>query len=138
MNKAIRTNLAFLRFSHGRISQRAVSEATGIGQKTLSSLETGSSKGIEFKTLLKLCAFFNCTPGEFLLIADEMDDVPEEVIITEPTLARAKELVAQGLQAALQSPPRSADEIWSAFDAIRAKIQSNVVAETKRQEKHSA
>ena len=64
MSKYIRTNLSYLRFSRGRLSQKAVSKSTGIGQKTLSALETGASKGIEFNTLLKLCMFFECSPSQ--------------------------------------------------------------------------
>ena len=80
MSKQLRTNLAYLRFINGKLTQKDVSEATGIGQKTISSLETGASKGIEFNTLVKLCTFFNCTPGDLLMLEDEVDDTvhPEE------------------------------------------------------------
>jgi putative transcriptional regulator len=137
MTKVIKTNLAELRFKHGRISQKKVSEATGIGQKTLSALETSASKGIEFNTLLRLCEFFNCNPGDLLQICDEKDTSEvDEVVISEASLVRAKQLVAQGLERALHSEPSSADDIWNAFDTIREKIQSEIVR--KQQERTSA
>jgi len=120
MNKIIKTNLSFLRFSHGRLSQKAVSEATGIGQKTLSALETGASKGIEFNTLLKLCSFFNCGPGDLLLLEDE----PENITVSDESRQKAKLLVAQGLQAAMQSQNATPEEIWAEFDAVRVRMQS--------------
>lgn len=119
MNKYIRTNLSFLRFAHGRISQKAVSEATGIGQKTLSALETGASKGIEFNTLLQLCIFFNCTPSDLLIVEEEPQDEP----ISDESRQKAKDLVARGLQAAMQAAPLNPDQIWAEFDAVRARMQ---------------
>ena len=128
MNKIIRTNLSFLRFSHGRLSQKTVSEATGIGQKTLSALETGASKGIEFNTLLKLCTFFSCSPGELLLIEEEPQDIP----VSDESRQKAKLLVAQGLQAAMQAPPATPEQVWAEFDAVRARMQSASDASKER------
>jgi DNA-binding Xre family transcriptional regulator len=119
MRKYIRTNLSYLRFSQGRLSQKTVSEATGIGQKTLSALETGASKGIEFNTLLKLCTFFNCTPSELLLIEEE----PEEMVVSDESRQKAKLLVARGLQAAMQAAPTTPEQVWAEFDAVRARMQ---------------
>ena len=119
MNKYIRTNLSFLRFTHGRISQKTVSEATGIGQKTLSALETGASKGIEFNTLLKLCVFFNCTPSDILVVEEESREEP----VSDASRQRAKELVARGLQAAMQADSASPEQVWDEFDAVRARMQ---------------
>lgn len=118
MPKQLKTNLAYLRFLR-RMSQKAVSDATGIGQKTLSALETGASKGIEFNTMLRLCEFFRCTPSELFVIEDELEDVP----VSDEARRRAKDLVARGLQAAMQAPPSSPDDIWAQFDATRAKMQ---------------
>lgn len=120
MNKILRTNLSFLRFSQGRLSQKAVSEATGIGQKTLSALETGASKGIEFNTLLKLCTFFNCSPGELLIIEEETLEIP----VSDESRQKAKLLVAQGLQAAMKAPTATPEQVWAEFDAVRARMQS--------------
>lgn len=129
MKKVLKTNLALLRFNHGRISQKSVSEATGIGEKILSALETGASKGIEFNTLLKLCMFFNCTPGDFLIVADVCDESDEEeLIISDQSRSLAEELVAQGLQRAMQAKVSAADQIWADFDAVREKIQADLTS----------
>ncbi|MBP9092733.1 helix-turn-helix transcriptional regulator [bacterium] len=126
MNKYIRTNLPALRFNNGRLSQKAVSEATGIGQKTLSALETGTSKGIEFNTLVKLCTFFDCTPSDLLTIEQEIqEDILEEPASPEAR-RQAKLLIAQGLEAALALPPATAEEIWTKFDAVRLRIQDEL------------
>mgnify|MGYP003384700044 CR=1 FL=1 len=119
-NKTIKTNLSYLRFSQGRVSQKAVSEATGIGQKTLSALETGASKGIEFNTLLKLCLFFNCTASDLLIIEDV---APAEEPVSDESRKRAKDLVARGLLAALQSPEPTPEKVWAEFDAVRMRMQ---------------
>ncbi|HEY9869385.1 MAG TPA: helix-turn-helix transcriptional regulator [Candidatus Obscuribacterales bacterium] len=119
MAKQLRTNLAYLRFVNGRLSQKAVSEATGIGQKTLSALETGASKGIEFNTLLRLCMFFQCTPSDLLVIEEE----PEDVVVSEESRRKAKGLVALGLRAAMQAGAADPEQIWAEFDAVRARMQ---------------
>lgn len=121
MPKKIKSNLAYLRFINGRLSQRSVSEATGIGQKTLSSLETGASKGIEFNTLLKLCTFFRCTPSDLFVIEEAVEDLP----VSEESRKKAKDLVARGLQAAIESPPLDSDSIWAEFDAVRNRMQDS-------------
>ncbi len=119
MSKQLRTNLAYLRFINGKLTQKDVSEATGIGQKTISSLETGASKGIEFNTLVKLCTFFNCTPGDLLMLEDEVDDTP----ISERSRSKAKELVARGLKAAMDSPDVDPEQVWADFDDVRSRLQ---------------
>ncbi len=119
MPKRIKANLAYLRFINGRLSQKVVSEATGIGQKTLSALETGASKGIEFNTLVKLCIFFRCTPSELLIIEEEPDEKP----ISDESREKARQLVARGLQAAMMAQPVDPEQIWEEFDKVRGKIQ---------------
>lgn len=119
MSKQLRTNLAYLRFINGKLTQKEVSEATGIGQKTISSLERGASKGIEFNTLVKLCAFFKCTPGDLLILEDEVDDAP----ISERSRKKAKDLVARGLKAAMESPNVDPEQVWADFDDVRARLQ---------------
>lgn len=138
MTKQIRTNLAYLRFVNGRLSQKAVSEATGIGQKTLSALETGASKGIEFNTLLRLCTFFQCALSDLLVIEDE----PEETEVSEASRQEAKNLVARGLQAAMAAPPADSEAVWAEFDAVRVRMQdaaerARVSAELQEQERQS-
>ena len=119
MPKHIRTNLCYLRFTRGRLSQKSVSKATGIGQKTLSALETGTSKGIEFNTLLRLCTFFNCAPSELLFIEEEPPAPP----VSDHSRQKAKHIVARGLKAAMQAPKTTPDEVWAEFDAVRTRMQ---------------
>ncbi|MEZ4537003.1 MAG: helix-turn-helix transcriptional regulator [Cyanobacteriota/Melainabacteria group bacterium] len=120
MSMQLKTNLAYLRFINGRLSQKTVSEATGIGQKTLSALETGSSKGIEFNTLIKLCTFFRCTPSDLLIIEEDVDDKP----LSEESRQRAKHLVARGLETAMRSSMNDPEKVWAEFDSVRTRLQS--------------
>lgn len=122
MNKTIKTNLSYLRFNQGKVSQKAVSDATGIGQKTLSALETGASKGIEFNTLLKLCLYFNCSPSDLLIIEDEVTE--EEIPVSDDSRRKAKDLVARGLLAAMEAPRSTPERVWAEFDAVRTRIQN--------------
>jgi len=115
-----RFNLALLRATHGRLTQREVSLATGLSQKTLSALETGSSKGIEFSTLVKLCQFLKCAPNDLLIL----EDVIEEIQPSDESRAKAKEIISRGLEKAIAAPKKTPDEIWAEFDALRIKIQA--------------
>lgn len=116
----IRTNLAYLRLVRGKLTQRAIADATGIGQKTLSALETGASKGIEFATLAKLCAFLKCTPDELLILEEE----PKDQAVTKEAYLKANELITRGLQRAMEQPSKSAEEVWADFDRMRASLQN--------------
>jgi len=120
MTKIIRTNLAYLRLVRGKLTQRAIADATGIGQKTLSALETGTSKGIEFSTLAKLCTFLQCTPSDLLVLEDE----PEKEVATKEALTKADELIKRGLQKAMESQPKTTKQVWDEFDQMRSRLQS--------------
>lgn len=118
--KQVRFNLALMRATRGMLTQRDVSLATGLSQKTLSALETGASKGVEFSTLAKLCSFLKCAPNDLLLIEDEIEDIPP----SKESLAKAKDIISKGLERAMSAPKKTPDEIWADFDALQAKIQS--------------
>jgi DNA-binding Xre family transcriptional regulator len=122
MAPQLKINLAYLRFINGRLTQKAVSESTGISQKTLSALETGASKGIEFNAVVKLCAFFRCTPNDLFIIEE---DAAEQSPSAEAR-QKARHLVARGLQSALGEPPPDPEKIWDEFDAVRVRIQNDV------------
>ncbi len=47
-----------------KISQEALAEALEIQPQSLSSIENGKSF-VSYRTLTKLCQFFNCTPKDF-------------------------------------------------------------------------
>lgn len=119
MSKYIRTNLAQLRFANGKLTQREVSEGTGIGQKTLSALETGASKGIEFRTLLKLTDYFKCSIDDILVVEEEVEDKPP----SEESLKKADDLIARGIKKAIDTPQQTPAEIWAEFDELRSKLQ---------------
>lgn len=132
MSKTIRTNLVTLRATRGRLSQRQVAEATGIGQKTLSALETGATKGVEFNTLLKLVEFFKCTFDDLLVIEEEDSSPP-----SEQALLRANDLIATGLKQAMEAPPASTQEIWAQFDSMRERMQLQAQSSANKRGKAS-
>lgn len=119
--KQVRFNLALIRATRGKLTQRDVSLATGLSQKTLSALETGASKGVEFSTLAKLCQFLKCAPNDLLILEDEIEDIPP----SKESLAKAKDIVGRGLERAMSAPKKTHDEIWADFDALRNKIQAS-------------
>ena len=59
---------------------RELAAAVGISETQLSLFRSGKVKGIRFRTLAKLCAVLECTPGELLgYDPDPMDlQMPEE------------------------------------------------------------
>jgi putative transcriptional regulator len=59
---------------------RELAAAVGISETQLSLFRSGKVKGIRFRTLAKLCAVLECTPGELLgYDLDPMDlQMPEE------------------------------------------------------------
>ncbi len=118
MMQKVRFNLAVLRATRGKLTQREVSLATGLSQKTLSALETGSSKGVEFATLAKLCQFLKCMPNDLLILEDEI----EFVAPSEKSLSKAKEIISKGLERAMNAPRKTPEEVWADFDALRNKI----------------
>lgn len=122
--KYIQTNLSYLR-AVKKLTQREVAQATGIGQKTLSALETGTSQGIEFNTLAKLCTFFRCEASDILLVEEREDSTPP----SPESLKRADGIVKRGLKAAMDSAkvasPESLAEVWAEFDAMRERLQKS-------------
>jgi putative transcriptional regulator len=60
----IRCTLPVLRAKRGRMTLRGLSEQTGLAVSTLSRLETGKTKGVEFGTMEALCQFFSVQPGD--------------------------------------------------------------------------
>lgn len=127
--KIVQFNLAFMRMARGRYTQREIALSTGLSQKTLSALETGASKGIEFSTISKLCDFLKCTPNDLLVLEEEIIDEPP----SQETLNKAREIVVRGLQKAMDAPKQTPEEIWLKFDILREKIQ----AQAQQQDLHS-
>jgi putative transcriptional regulator len=128
--KYIQTNLSYLRAVR-KLTQRDVAQATGIGQKTLSALETGVSQGIEFGTLAKLCAFFRCEPSDILLIEEEEENTSP----SQQALNKAEILIAQAQKRAMASQPQSPEELWAEFEAMREQLQKSVQQSNRLSEK---
>jgi putative transcriptional regulator len=51
-----------------RVTYDVVYRATGIAPSTLSKIASGKTKRIDFEVLERLCIYFNCTPGELLVL----------------------------------------------------------------------
>ncbi|MCC7531055.1 MAG: helix-turn-helix transcriptional regulator [Candidatus Melainabacteria bacterium] len=133
MAKNLRFNLALLRAARGKLTQREVAEATGLSQKTISALETGASKGVEFSTIAKLCDYLKCSPNDLLVLEEEVEYIP----VSQKSLTKADKIIARGLRRAMEAPPRSAEEIWADFDKVRAKIQAQVHSADRQVKKKS-
>lgn len=128
MNKYIRFNLALVRALRGKLTQRDIAQATGLSQKTLSALETGASKGIDFATLAKLCDFLRCTPNDLLIVEEEIEDLQPSA----DSMAKAEEIIARGLKKAMQAPEQTPEEIWAEFELLRKKMQAQAQESEQR------
>lgn len=49
------------------LSQAALAERAGVPQSTVSRIETGRTKGIDFATLDKLARALGCQPGHLIV-----------------------------------------------------------------------
>ena len=67
----IRINIPILRARQNRLTQTKLAKLANISQRTISRLETGHSKGIDFNTLEHLCQALNCQPGDLLIYIEE-------------------------------------------------------------------
>ncbi len=56
-----------------RLSQRQLAALAGMRPDTISALERGDTRGIQFDTLARLCEALGCTPG-YLLLFEPADD----------------------------------------------------------------
>ncbi len=50
-----------------RITAKAICQATGITERTLSRLINNETTGVDFDTLERLCEYFDCQPGDILI-----------------------------------------------------------------------
>lgn len=119
MRYQVVSQLAVLRAKHGRISQVELAQKTGITQKQISALESGNTQGIKFATLVKLCSFFNCTPNDLLSLE------PAVKLTAQPSAShykKAQALIARGLQEVMTDGPRTPEQIWTSYEAVREKI----------------
>ena len=49
-----------------KVTGRDLAEYVGITEANLSLLKQGHVKGVRFETLLKICDFLDCQPGDLL------------------------------------------------------------------------
>ncbi len=59
------------RLNKRKITMIDVSNATGIAVATLSRLNTGKTRAIQFSTLETLCRYFECEIGDLMFYMDE-------------------------------------------------------------------
>ena len=60
------------------VKAREVAAQVGISETQLSLFRSGKVKGIRFRTLAKLCAVLECTPGDLLGYAFAPDDLQSD------------------------------------------------------------
>jgi putative transcriptional regulator len=71
----VRVALSTLRAQRG-LSQRQLAALAGLRPDTVSALERGTSAGIRFDTLARLCEVLECDPGELFEINLDEHHVP--------------------------------------------------------------
>lgn len=70
----IKINLSHL-LKEKNITSKELCEYVGITEANMSILRSGKAKGIRFDTLLKICQYLECKPGD---IIDIEGDIYEE------------------------------------------------------------
>ncbi|MFK5883667.1 MAG: helix-turn-helix transcriptional regulator [Candidatus Izemoplasma sp.] len=53
------------------ITSKELCNFVGITQANMSILRSGKAKGVRFDTLLKICEYLECTPGDIIDIEGE-------------------------------------------------------------------
>lgn len=69
----IKINLAEIMAKNKIRTIQKISDQTGISRTTLTALYYGTSTGIQFSTLDRLCQFFNCHIDELINITDNAE-----------------------------------------------------------------
>lgn len=121
----VKPQLSHLKENYGNISDEEISQITGIDLQQIRDLENGSAEAIAFKTLAQLCDFFQCTPNDLLVL--DWEEI--EVDPTPPSaeeLRQASEIINKAFAIAEAMPPRSAEEIWADFEAVRERIGAEI------------
>ncbi len=57
------------------MTARELAATVGLSETQLSLFRSGKVRGIRFRTLAKLCAVLECTPGDLLDYAFDADDL---------------------------------------------------------------
>lgn len=66
----IKSKLSIL-MGEKRVNIADIHRATGINRNTISNLYYGKLKRADYKTLNRLCKFFNCQVGDILVYEEE-------------------------------------------------------------------
>jgi len=53
-----------------KVRSKELAEFVGITEANLSLLKSGKVKGIRFETLVKICEFLQCEPGDILKVRE--------------------------------------------------------------------
>ena len=53
-----------------KVRSKELAEFVGITEANLSLLKSGKVKGIRFETLVKICEFLKCEPGDILKVRE--------------------------------------------------------------------
>ena len=53
-----------------KVRSKDLAEFVGITEANLSLLKSGKVKGIRFETLVKICEFLQCEPGDILKVRE--------------------------------------------------------------------
>lgn len=53
-----------------KVRSKDLAEFVGITEANLSLLKSGKVKGIRFETLVKICEFLECEPGDILKVRE--------------------------------------------------------------------
>ena len=69
----IKFNIKMQRLLHNNMSQKQLSELTGIRLPTLSEYENGTAKTIRVEYLNKLCEVFNCQISDLICYCSNDD-----------------------------------------------------------------
>ncbi len=56
------------------VTSKELCEYVGITEANMSILRSGKAKGIRFDTLLKICSYLDCKPGDIIDVEGDRND----------------------------------------------------------------
>jgi len=56
------------------VTSKELCEYVGITEANMSILRSGKAKGIRFDTLIKICEYLKCKPGDIIDVKGEMNN----------------------------------------------------------------